>query len=136
MLNMIKGSCLCQAVKYTITEEIGMITHCHCQECRKAHAAAFATVTRVNVNAFELISGENQLTAYESSPGKKRYFCSKCGAQIYSHKDGQDFHVVRLGTLDSDIGEKPARHIFVGDKASWYNIETPLPQFKQWPQDK
>ena len=133
---MIKGSCLCGTVKYTIREKIGTITHCHCQECRKSHAAAFATVSRVRVDAFELISGKDLLTAYESSPGKKRYFCSKCGAQIYSHKEGQDFHVVRLGTLDSPIGEIPARHIFVAEKASWYNIDARIPQFEHWPPEK
>ena len=122
-------------MKYTITEKIGTVTNCHCQECRKAHGAAFATITRVNVNAFKLTAGKGQLTAYESSPGKKRYFCSKCGSPIYSHKDGQDFNVVRLGALDDDPGVKPARHIFVSDKAPWYDIDARLPQYAQWPND-
>jgi hypothetical protein len=130
---MIRGSCLCGAVQYTIKEKIGTITHCHCRECRKAHAAAFATVTRVNVSAFTMTSGKDSLTAYESSSGKKRYFCSKCGAPIYSHKEGQAFNVVRLGTLDDDPGAKPSRHIFVTDKASWYDIDARLPQHAQWP---
>ena len=30
---VIKGSCMCQSVKYEITGEIGGAIHCHCKTC-------------------------------------------------------------------------------------------------------
>jgi hypothetical protein len=130
---MIKGSCLCGKVQYVIDGKLGPISHCHCPSCRKAHAAAFSTVTRVNIDDFRLKSGEELLTAYESSPGKKRYFCSICSSQIYAYKEGESYCVLRLGTFDDDPGEKPIRHIFVSEKAPWYTIDEQIPQFQKWP---
>ena len=131
---MIKGSCLCKEVKYSINEPFGPISHCHCKTCQKAHAAAFSTVARIKISSFTINSGKELLTSYQSSPHKIRYFCSKCGAQIYAHMDGQDEYVVRLGTLDDDPGQRrPIRHIFVSEKASWYDIVDKLEQFDQWP---
>lgn len=130
---MIKGSCLCKKVRYAIDGPIGPISHCHCLSCRKAHAAAFSTVTRVDTDNFRIESGEEYLTPYESSPGKKRYFCSLCSSQIYAYKEGDPYYVVRVGTMDDDPGVKPLRHIFVSEKAPWYSIDDKLPQFEQWP---
>lgn len=130
---MIKGSCLCQEITFTIDGKLGPVSHCHCKTCQKAHAAAFGTVTRVKKEALIINSGKDALSSYKSSPHKTRYFCSKCGTQIYAEFQGQDEVVVRLGTFDDDPGYKPIRHIFVSEKASWYTIEDNLPQYDQWP---
>ena len=41
-----------------------------------------------------------------------------------------------LGALDDDPGVKPRRHVFVADKAPWFDITDPLPQFLQLPDKK
>jgi len=56
-----------------------------------------------------------------------------CGAQIYAHMEGQDEFALRIATLDHDPGQKPVRHIFVSEKAPWYDIEDHLEQFEKWP---
>jgi hypothetical protein len=40
---------------------------------------------------------------------------------------------VVMGTLDDDAGMRPRARIFVGSKASWYEITDGLPQFETWP---
>ncbi len=130
---MTKGSCLCKGVRYVIDGPLGPISHCHCPSCRKAHAAAFSTVTRVDTNTFSIKSGKELLTSYESSPGKRRYFCSVCSSQIYAYKEGDPHCVVRVGTFDDDPGDRPIRHIFVSEKAPWYVIDEKLQQFEKWP---
>lgn len=134
---MIRGSCLCGKVIYSIKGKPGPITHCHCTTCRKAHGAAFSSVSATPIEDLELIAGQELLHSYESSPGKRRYFCSNCGSQIYAHRDGQKHYVLRLGTLDDDPGVRPVNHIWVDLKAPWYNIEEDckLPQFAEWPDD-
>jgi hypothetical protein len=135
---MIRGSCLCGQVAYEISGELGDIIHCHCTTCRKAHGTAFSSVAAVQIEDFKFASGEDLLKSYESSPGKKRFFCSNCGSQIYAHREGQKHCIFRLGTLDDDPVVRPVKHIWVSLKAPWYEIESDckLPQVEQWPDDR
>lgn len=136
---MISGSCLCGDVTYAIQQEaLGDITHCHCTTCRKAHGAAFSSVAGVQKDHFKFLSGENKLKYFESSPGKRRYFCSECGSHIYAHRDAQSHYILRLGTLDGDPLVRSVNHIWLSLKAPWYdlNSDCTLPRFEQWPDDR
>lgn len=84
---MYTGNCLCKGIKFRIESELESIQVCHCSQCRKAQGAPFATNTPVSTAAFYLVSGAELISTYESSLGKKRAFCSKCGSPIYSKKD-------------------------------------------------
>mgnify|MGYP001279919852 CR=1 FL=1 len=127
---MIKGSCLCGKVSYSISGKVGDIVHCHCETCRKAHGSAFSSVAAVQDADFEL-SGAEHLNSFESSPGKQRYFCRNCGTQIYAKRDNTPHIILRLGSLDNDPQSKKQSHIWVSDKASWYSINNDLPQHEQ-----
>ncbi|MDX8414279.1 MAG: GFA family protein [Mariprofundales bacterium] len=126
---MMKGSCLCGQVKYEISGEIGPITHCHCPTCRKAHAAAFTSVAAVQLTDLTFTTGEALLKFYESSPGKRRYFCSNCGSHIYAKREGQQHYIFRVGTMDDDPHVRPVQHIFTRYQAPWHEISDNLPQF-------
>ena len=76
-----RGSCRCGAVSYEISR-LDSLGHCHCITCRKTHSAAFATTGRVARENFRWLTGEDKLASYESSPGKKRFFCSVCGCHM------------------------------------------------------
>ena len=131
---MIKGSCLCGQVKYEISGKLSSVGHCHCITCRKAHGSAFSSVAAVNDNDIKFSVDKNMLKFYESSPGKKRYFCSNCGSQIYAKRDNQSHYILRLGTLDNDPLVRPEYHIWLEQKAPWYEIKTDhkLPMFRTW----
>ena len=75
-----RGSCLCGAVAYEVAAPDLKIGHCSCRTCRKAHAAPIAATARVPRERFRFLRGEDRLTAFESSPGKLRRFCSACGS--------------------------------------------------------
>lgn len=128
---MYAGSCLCGKVRYQISGEIRDIVYCHCSKCRKAQGSAFATNGNVRAEEFEFIAGEDELTGYQSSPGQTKYFCRHCGSPIISKKESVPDNVrVRLGTIESDIVERPTAHIFVASKANWEDIEGDLPQYE------
>lgn len=57
----LKGSCLCQGIRYEIETELDEIIYCHCQKCRKANGTAFATNAPVLIQQFKWIQGENLL---------------------------------------------------------------------------
>lgn len=128
---MLKGSCLCGAVRYEYTGELGPIVLCHCRHCRKAQGSAFATVSPVDSAAFRLLSGRETLREFELTAGKKRAFCSECGSPIYSRRDDRpEVLRLRVGTLDTPIAQKPAFHIFTGSRAEWFEIRDGLPQYE------
>src|SRR5476649_778292 len=79
------GSCLCKTIEYQLDGLDMPIVHCHCQTCRKAHAAAFASTAGVMREHFRWTKGQDRLSSYESSPGKFRHFCS------VHFTDGQGF---------------------------------------------
>ncbi|MET0217427.1 MAG: GFA family protein [Burkholderiales bacterium] len=123
------GSCLCGTIRYEVTGELGTIVLCHCPQCRKAQGTAFGANAAVRASDFKLLSGEDALAAYESSPGKKRIFCKICGSPIISSLDSRPGVVrLRIGTLDSKIDARPTAHIYVGSKADWFDIHDALPQ--------
>lgn len=126
---MLRGSCLCGAVKYEIRGTPRGMYHCHCGVCRKANGASLATNAIVLASEFELVAGRDRLSAYESSPGKRRWFCSGCGSPIYSQSDETRGIVsVRCGTLDGDPGLRPTVHLWTASKAPWTEICDGLPQ--------
>ena len=135
---MIKGSCMCGDVRYAIRGNIGDITHCHCTTCRKAHGSAFSSVASVKIDDFEFLSGADTIKCYNSSPDKIRCFCSNCGSHIYAHRNGQKHFVLRLGTLDDDPVSRPVNHIWVSQKAPWYDLENDcdLPKYDERADDR
>ncbi|HSH43896.1 MAG TPA: GFA family protein [Arenicellales bacterium] len=129
-----RGSCLCGEVRYEIHGELLDVLNCHCSMCRKFHGAAFRTRAAVRAGDFHWLAGEHLLTRYESSPGEYKTFCSVCGSSMVTMFDHQpDWYGFPLGTLDTDPGVKPARHIYVGSKAPWHDISDDLPQYEGAP---
>jgi hypothetical protein len=59
----------------------------------------------VSPDAFRWIKGEDALRDYESSPGKIRRFCSRCGSPMTAERPGNPAAAVRvrLGTLDTRV---------------------------------
>ena len=127
---MYSGSCLCKTVQFEIHGSIRNIIYCHCSECRKAQGSAFATNGIVDADKFKIVKGEDQLSGYANSTTQTKYFCRNCGSPIMS-KNAQypDQVRIRLGTIESDITERPEAHIFVSSKANWDSIHDDLPQF-------
>ena len=134
---MYEGGCLCGSVRFEITGKIHNIVYCHCSQCRKAQGSAFATNGIVKVSEFRILSGEDALTGYESTPGQIKYFCNTCGSPILSRTESNADQVrVRLGTIESNIAELPSAHIFVTSKANWEDITGDLPQYESYEPDR
>lgn len=129
-LRMICGSCLCGEVKYKISGEVGDISHCHCTTCRKAHGSAFSSVAAVSDDDF-ILRNKAALSSFESSPGKKRFFCAACGSHIYAKREGSGHVILRLGSLDDDPKAEEKNHIWVSQKASWYSLGQALPEYEE-----
>jgi hypothetical protein len=133
MSSLLRGSCLCGAVRYTVSSPVAFAEHCHCSMCRKAHGAAFSTNAAVPAASVSIVGSEN-LSQYASSKNRLKMFCARCGSQLFIKRtNAPEVMVVTLGTLDQDPGIKPSRHVFVGSKAPWFEIEASLSQHEVYP---
>lgn len=126
---MYQGSCLCGSIEYRLDGGVTDIIHCHCSLCRKASGSAYATNGFINASDLKLTDKNATLTFYESSEGKRKYFCKNCGSPIYSSNAQSPSRLrLRLGSLDCDISERPLSHNFVTSKANWEELDAVLPR--------
>lgn len=129
---MHQGSCLCGDVRYQIEGELSPIQLCHCSQCRRAQGTPFASNIPVPESAFRLLNGAERLQAYESSPGKQRVFCSRCGSPIYSRTSKLPGVLrIRAGGLEGEVASSPGWHIHAGSKANWWELDDDLPQYAE-----
>jgi hypothetical protein len=127
---MLEGGCLCGGVRFRINGKLGPAGYCHCKMCQRASGSAFASNAPARTGYFELVSGSELVSEYESSPGKFRAFCRRCGSPLYSRRnDEPELRRIRLGSLDGDPERRPLAHVWVGSKAPWHTISDALPQY-------
>jgi hypothetical protein len=128
-----KGSCLCGASRYEINALSGPTVHCHCMTCQKAHSAVFATTARVNRDDFRWVKGEGDLGSFESTPGKRRWFCRNCGSHLMAEWVDRPEVIVRVATLDEDPGVVPAAHIWTSHDRAWLATDGDIPAHAEKP---
>jgi hypothetical protein len=129
---MHSGSCLCGGVRFEIDGPLEPIQICHCAQCRKAQGGAFGANIPVASSNYRLLAGAELLQEYESTPGKKRVFCRRCGSPLFSKRDALPGVLrVRAGTIEGALMTKPVSHAYVAHKADWWEIHDGLPQFPE-----
>ena len=82
---------------------------------------------------FRWTRGKELLSSYESSSGKFRLFCSRCGSHIVAERTNRDTVLLRLGCLDTPILERPKLHMWRSESASWFDPKDQLPEFPEAP---
>jgi hypothetical protein len=126
---MLTGRCHCGRVTYEVDGKLGAVTYCHCETCRRVQGGAFVVGAPARRKYFRLVTGADAITEYESSPGKYRGFCKVCGSPIWSRRVAEPETLrLRLGAIDGDPGRRPVAHIFVAEKAPWFEITDDLPR--------
>lgn len=128
-----KGSCLCGAVTFEVDRLAGPIVHCHCNTCRKAHASAFTSTARVDRAHFRWSRGTELVAAFESTPGKFRHFCTRCGTHLIAQWIDQPQIILRVAALDDDPGERPSAHIWVSQEVPWLEHQSAMAAFDKAP---
>jgi hypothetical protein len=127
-----RGSCLCGQVEYEASQLASPIRHCSCRSCRKAHAAAFNTSASVKVADFKWLKGSELLKSFESSPGKRRYFCGSCGSHLVAQRAGSDSLALRVATLDDDPKQIPQSGIWTSHEVPWLQYGPQIASYAEW----
>ena len=97
---------------------------------RQRHS--FSANARIPLERYRVISGEDLISEYESSPGAKRCFCSRCGSPVFSRVAKDPDHIrIRLGTLDREVDAEITAHVWVGSKARWDQLTWAIRSFER-----
>ncbi|MEM7056456.1 MAG: GFA family protein [Pseudomonadota bacterium] len=118
MTELLKGECLCGAVKFQGIPDHG-ITICHCGQCRTWGAGPYM---EVDMSTGVSIEGDT-LRWYRSSENGERGFCTTCGSSLFWRDvRAGDAMSVSANALQGDHGLKIKSHIWVDDKPDWYEF--------------
>lgn len=130
MASLLRGSCLCGAVTFTVADSFLYAAYCHCSRCRRRSGAAFKAFGGIAIDELRVVAGEAELLRTEESAEGYNAFCGRCYSPLFSAVAGRRRVHVNLGALSDAPSKKPDHHIFVGSKAAWYEITDELPRFE------
>ena len=68
---------------------------------------------------FHWITGEEKFSQFKCSPGKFRYFCSRCRTHLIAERSEHPHPILRVATLDDNPGVRPCFHIWTSHAAAW-----------------
>src|SRR4030081_1790688 len=92
---MKKGSCLCGGVRFVVTGDLGATDVCYCVQCRK-HSGHYFASTNVPRAAL-VITGQENISWYQSSAKVRRGFCSTCGSSLFFDPPARDWIAIAMG---------------------------------------
>ena len=128
------GSCLCGAVRFTVTGAFERFYLCHCEYCRKDTGSAHGANLFSSTAQLQWLSGQEQVRTFNlPSTRHSRSFCVVCGSALPSLLGEGRMLVVPAGGLDSELHTRPDAHLFVASKAAWDEGLETLPRMAQFP---
>jgi hypothetical protein len=119
-MKLLKGNCMCGAVRYEIKAEPQLSFICQCRDCQKITGSGHSAEFAVPIEAVS-ISGELKHYKIESARGStvNSYFCPICGNPVYKKTSGYSglffFHAATL--------EKP--ELFQPQQVFWASSSQP-----------
>jgi len=131
---VLRGGCLCGAVRFEVDRVTGPFELCHCSRCRRSSGSAFVAGLGARIEDFRIVSGAELIRRYEAPilrrpPAYTVAFCSRCGSHVPGPEGDAGFFEIPAGTLDEDPGLRPDKHIFVDCGSDWFEIADDLPRF-------
>jgi hypothetical protein len=119
-------------VVYEVSDEFISAFNCHCSRCRAATGSAFRPWGEIEPEKLRVTKGEDALIVSGDPDGRHATRCGGCFSLLYW--TGYEGKIrVPYGTLADEPALKPTAHIYVGSKASWYEILDDLPQYDEGP---
>ena len=125
----VTGGCHCGAMRYEATGAPLYVPYCHCETCRKTTGAPVVMFIMFKREQVRFTQGERRI--YRSSPEVERTFCPDCGTPLSYEGDwGEDTTIeFYVSTLDDPERFVPDRHVFYGDRISWFDVADQLPRY-------
>ena len=114
--------CHCGGVEVVAALPSRFCAHCYCWSCRTAHAAGVVTWIGFKRAQVRFAKGEDLVRDYESSPGVRRKFCSRCGTRLAfesAHGNWADEVHLPLALFVTPVDRRPEGNSFAGERPDW-----------------
>ena len=131
------GACQCGRISYALAPRAYSVYACHCLECQKQTASAFALSMPVWAADMTLDGSPSIFVrATESGTRTHCYFCPDCGTRLYhSSERSPAILTVKAGTLDRAGMLAPVAHLWASRKQPWLLLPPDVPCFDTQPDD-
>ncbi|MEP7085027.1 MAG: GFA family protein [Betaproteobacteria bacterium] len=118
-----RARCMCGRVRMVARSPSRFCAHCHCESCRRAHAAGFVTWIGYRSEQVSVSEGAELMQSYESSPGTSRTFCRHCGTRLtFSSTRWPGETHIPLACFDTPVDRAPTELSYVEEHASWISL--------------
>ena len=128
----VTGGCLCGAVRYEYSGEVGAAGYCHCEDCRRTSGSAFGVSVRVAASGFRFTKGEPRSFTKAGESGRlvTRCFCGDCGSPLCTLPPlHPDVVFIKAGSLDDPKVVVPNRQAWTRSRVSWAEISSDIPAY-------
>ena len=132
------GGCQCKSVRYAINAEPLTLYACHCTDCQKQSASAFALSMVVTRGALAITEGQPKewIRRNESGRLSSCMFCGQCGARLFHDPHANTrVTIVKPGTLDDTTWLQPVGHIWTRSAQRWFDIPDETVNYEAQPPD-
>ena len=127
---MLKGHCLCGAIRYEAAGKVTNETVCHCSMCRRAAGLPMVGWFTVPRASYRVVAGEP--ASYRSSKQAVRTFCAACGTPLtFASTRFPDEIDVTTCSLDDPEAAPPRDHTRASTKLSWVKLADGLPVYPE-----
>ncbi|MCB0326525.1 MAG: GFA family protein [Bdellovibrionales bacterium] len=133
----VSGSCHCGKIQFEGTSKCTVpIFRCYCEQCRKCNGSPMSTYLNCEKSDINIVFGQEFLSSYEINTGTRK-FCCICGSSIFFLDSRWPDNIFPLAScIDTPLGKSQSYvHIFVRDKAQWFDIRDSGPQFDEYPDE-
>ena len=131
------GGCLCGTIRYAVNAEPKRIANCHCDDCRKATGAAFATNIFVDADKVVVTQGTPKSYSHTADSGNTmtKQFCGDCGSQLFGFSSGNSgLKSVKVGSIDDAGFVQPSLNLFLKRAAPFTQIDRSITCFDGMPE--
>lgn len=136
MPTTITGGCRCGQLRYSFEHDGPLLNYCcHCLDCQKSTASAFADQLIVSTDALTLTGRSVPFSTERASGGTTtNQHCPGCFSRVCSANTIYPaMTIVRAGTLDDPSGLEPFAHMWTSRKRGWIAIDPAVPTFEETP---
>jgi len=134
MKTILRGSCLCGAVRYECLGDPEAASYCHCDDCKKATGGPYTVGVLVEAAELRILSGEVKGYTSLADSGRKitRHFCPHCGSPLFTRGEKcPDLLFLKAGSLDEPEQIKPSCQTWTKRAVPWAYIDDTLPCYPE-----
>lgn len=114
-----RASCVCGATRITAKNVSHCVAACHCGMCRKWVGGPLMAV---DCGTEVALSGEENVSIFNSSKWAERGFCRQCGTHLFYRVKRTGQYVLPVGLFGDDDSFVFDQQLFIDEKPPYYRF--------------